>query len=455
MSEIYLKNMHLDRESSWYNDAYQMEADFVFKIKPILATCDICFENIDARKIVTCQAKTHKFCQDCLLNFYLSAIRDFSIVTLDESTNLPCCPFVARLEKSESHLLLDQESTAIYIHSKVFSQYCKLVTVSKLDTLMTQTIQCLNKKCLEIIILDASCQDLSEINCPYCDYTFCRHCQRTSHFPLTCAEVDFNNLIHKKFANILVASMNLGSSNSGSNLPFSRQELNLPDDKLSSEQTDKRPNWALPQKFKILVDSVSEVLRQAILEYYGSNNLVWNSCKFRNLFFDYFDPQKDLSSLAKITSPADIKMEEIKRYIDNFYHQLNLKFIEKTCISCPYCLTPIHKISGCNDMYCNNCSNNFNYGLTYGNHNSGLKPTEIDYKVYKHLNVNQVNSKSVLVSQSLEGLKGKRKLLPSEKRKLRSQFGSARNWPGRENRVRNQHAADKSSSASKQLKYFL
>jgi len=175
-------------------------------------------------------------------------------------------------------------------------------------------------------------------------------------------------------------------------------------------------------------------------EKHYENNLGMVVCKRLDRFekFIFFGDDQESSEDNKQTNNPKLlqNLTKVHELLDKKLTTLSINFIKEKYVSCPYCLNPIEKRSGCNDMYCVNCTNHFNYNKNFsGNYARGIEPMEISHDLYKILNSgpNGKNAPKHLLTKEIvkiqmrkvnDANKRVKKFTPSQRRLFRNIYGS-------------------------------
>merc|ERR1719220_1671500 len=407
----------------WNVDAYNMEQELYFKENPTFETCAVCFADKDFRQMVACQGRDcyqSKICVDCIRKYWEVGLSDMGSWRIDyENGALPFCPCTHH-ESENRHLLLTTEmAVSGAIIPKHYYEKLQIFVTHKFLNRNCETLQCVKSSCLGIFIIENECQFMTGITCPYCDYSFCKLCGGKSHIGKTCREVEFAN---KFLTEVLVPAM-IDLTNS------TEQERRLT---LNDSEIKKNfgPTFREEQLYyeaskvgrydKALEDLVTKVVN----EFYPDN--AWQYF-YRHKLTQILMKNTKLEDAQLIQGKADnFDLPLVRSLINKKMNDVSLQEIRRICISCPYCLNPIQRISGCNDMYCLNCMNHFNFSAEHsGNYTSGIVPIEIDHSTYAKFNTKFTNSnKAIELGRKSASSSGtRRKMKPSERRNFRMLHG--------------------------------
>lgn len=125
--------------------------------------------------------------------------------------------------------------------------------------------------------------------------------------------------------------------------------------KFSKEWVDMQANKLIIEEKRLVEQSRRKMLNQ---KNYNSNAFQFK-CPLNNCGFFYTDTYNCTTCLKDIC-------KECHKFKDNNHkcktdEKEEIKELMKNITQCPKCNEVIHKISGCNDMYCTKCNTHFNF----------------------------------------------------------------------------------------------
>ena len=423
-----------DEYQNWQADSLQMEENFCKNFDPAYqrqVTCDICFANTIEKKIINCGVNKHKFCKKCVIRYFEAGLKDISVLRMDLKSGLPACPLVTDdCDHASCGLMSEQDYHNNEILPKPLRE--KYETFSFKKTLEKSFIieQCRSKSCLQWIILDKICQETyADITCPYCNYTFCKLCDRSSHAPYSCGEYEKSLEFTRQLASVL--SRFCGSSKyreTESKHDFEnldeyvdyRLKAHKIANKLEYIDKEEAEYYNLIKDLVLKVDEIYEQLPGITIARNDKNKAAMHL--FLEISDSKFFKRNNEKSLPMLRlQPKNLNIRELSRYMDQNLEQLNLDYIRKICRACPYCLNPIIKNGGCDSMYCHNCRNYFNFGKDF------VKPEMISIEEYRRIDTSTKDKSHVLEKARVGTNKHRyfkrnfssKKKLPSEKRRVK------------------------------------